>query len=152
MSERTVQGVPLSEVAQRLSAPFPDSAFRTNKATGIKYLPVDAYLQRLEESFGIFQYDLEVTQPLIVECKGTLTLASTAKVIITKQPWAINVAEIIAVVKYGGKVMNAAIERNDGHKKLLRNKEDLALGWDDLLAETERGFITTMEPLHIEAA
>ena len=48
MTERCVKGVPLSEVSRRLSAPFPDEDFRTNKGTGVKYLPVEAYLQRLE--------------------------------------------------------------------------------------------------------
>ena len=77
----------------------------------------------------------EKLNEMLLVSHAIVTAFNVGKIIIKKSPWEINVTEIIAVVRYGFKVLKANERRNSEYAKLIRNSEVIHDRWMELEQE-----------------
>lgn len=71
------------------------------------------------------------------------------KIIITKQPWSINITEIISVVKYTIPVIENLINRHSDYAKIIRNTDEIKEDWDNLAIEFDLDKIELQFPSNV---
>lgn len=74
----------------------------------------------------------EKLNEMLLVAHAITTAVNVGKIVIKKAPWEINVTEIIAVVKYGIKVLKSAMARNSEYAKLIRNADEIHQRWQEL--------------------
>lgn len=77
----------------------------------------------------------EKLNEMLLVSHAIVTAFNVGKIIVKKSPWEINVTEIIAVVRYGFKVLKANERRNSEYAKLIRNSELIHNKWEELEQE-----------------
>lgn len=90
----------------------------------------------------------EKLNEMLLVAHSIVTAVNIGKVVINKAPWEINVTEIISVVKYGVRVVNANTARNSEYGKLIRNIEEISAKWELLeqqLVEIDKESINKMQ-------
>ena len=60
MEERTVNGMPIREVWEKLQAEFPSDAVKKHPSTGMAYIPVEKIEERLNNVVGLGNWDFEL--------------------------------------------------------------------------------------------
>ena len=103
---------------------------------------VEKYKNRIEiaEDYSNFEAIKEFISPMSKEKLNEMLLVShaivtglnTGKIVINKNLAEINIAEILAVVKYGIKVVDAAIARNNEYAKLIYHAEQIQNNWAEI--------------------
>ncbi|MEY8324998.1 hypothetical protein AALB47_13990 [Lachnospiraceae bacterium 54-11] len=63
MKERTVNGMPIREVWEKLQAEFPSDAVKKHPSTGMAYIPVEKIEERLNNVVGMGNWDFELIAP-----------------------------------------------------------------------------------------
>ena len=66
MKERTVNGIPIREVWEKLQAEFPSDAVKKHPSTGMAYIPVEKIEERLNNVVGMGNWDFELIAPVQV--------------------------------------------------------------------------------------
>lgn len=66
MKERTVNGMPIREVWEKLQAEFPSDAIKQHPSTGMEYIPVEKIEERLNSVVGVENWDFELIAPVQV--------------------------------------------------------------------------------------
>lgn len=61
-----------------------------------------------------------------------VTAINVGKVVIKKSPWELNITEIIAVLRYGIKVLKNIMDRHSEYAKLIRNSNNVHEKWKQL--------------------
>ena len=74
----------------------------------------------------------EKLNEMLLVAHAIVTAVNIGKVVIKKSPWEINITEIISVIKYGIRVVNANMARNSEYAKLIRNAKELHENWEKL--------------------
>jgi len=74
----------------------------------------------------------EKLNEMLLVAHAIVTAINIGKVVIKKSPWEINVTEIIAVIKYGVKVIKSVISRHSEYAVLLRNANEIHQKWQEL--------------------
>lgn len=90
--ERTINGKELRKVLEDLQTPFEENKFKTDPY-GNKYLPLEILKEKLNDVVGIFNYDFEISSPVItvigtrphVSLKGSLTIRDDMGNIVTSK-------------------------------------------------------------------
>lgn len=77
----------------------------------------------------------EKLNEMLLVAHAIVTSINVGKVVIKTSPLEINVTEIIAVVKYGVKVLKSTISRHSEYAKLIRNADDIHQKWQELEGE-----------------
>lgn len=77
----------------------------------------------------------EKLNEMLLVSHAIVTAFNVGKIIVKKSPWEINVTEILAVVRYGFKVLKANARRNSEYAKLMRNSELIHDKWIELEQE-----------------
>lgn len=103
---------------------------------------VEKYKDSIEiaEDYSNFEAIKEFVNPTSKEKLNEMLLVShaivmglnTGKIVINKNFAEINIAEILSVVKYGIKVVNAAIARNNKCSKLIYHTEQVQFNWAEI--------------------
>lgn len=81
-----------------------------------------------------------------------VTAVNVGKVVLKKAPWELNVTEIVAVVRYGVKVLKNTIARHSEYAKLIRNAHEIHEKWNELeavLLNTDEALIREMTEILI---
>ena len=76
--------------------------------------------------------DTEKLNEMLLVSHAIVTAFNLGKIVIKKSPWEINITEIIAVIKYGIKVVKQNEVRNSEVSKLLRNAEEIHEKWIEI--------------------
>lgn len=71
------------------------------------------------------------------------------KIIITKQPWSINITEIISVVKYTIPVIENLKNRQSDYAKIIRNADEIKEGWYNLAIEFDLDKVQLQFPSNV---
>jgi len=108
----------------------------------------------LTEDYGNFAVIKKLVKPnksdkineMMLISHTIVTAMNIGKIVIKKNPWEINVTEIISVVKYSIPVVNGVVNRHSEYEKLIVNSHGKHLIWEKLitdisLEDTEREFI-----------
>jgi len=66
LKERTVNGMPIREVWEKLQAEFPADAVKKHPSTGMAYIPVEKIEERLNTVVGMGNWDFELIAPVHV--------------------------------------------------------------------------------------
>lgn len=66
MKERTVNGMPIREVWEKLQAEFPLDVIKRHPTTKMEYIPVEKIEERLNEVVGMENWDFELIAPVQV--------------------------------------------------------------------------------------
>ncbi len=66
MKERTVNGMPIREVWEKLQAEFPSDAIKKHPTTEMEYIPVEKIEERLNSVVGMENWDFELIAPVQV--------------------------------------------------------------------------------------
>lgn len=74
----------------------------------------------------------EKLNEMLLIAHAITTAINVGKVVIKKAPWEINVTEIIAVVRYGVKVLKSTMASHSEYAKLIRNSDEIHQRWQDL--------------------
>lgn len=83
----------------------------------------------------ITPHNQEKLNEMMLVAHSIVTAVSIGKIVVKKAPWEINITEIISVVKYGIRVVNANEARHSEYGKLIRNEEELHRKWGELEAQ-----------------
>lgn len=71
LKERTVNGMPIREVWEKLQAEFPSDAVKKHPSTGMAYIPVEKIEERLNNVVGMGNWDFELIAPVQVYSFGS---------------------------------------------------------------------------------
>lgn len=77
----------------------------------------------------------EKLHEMLLVAHAIVTAVNVGKVVIKKAPWEINITEIIAVIRYGIKVLKNTRARHSEYAKLMRNVEEIHQRWQEFEAK-----------------